>query len=157
MSASVCRTDTTRAFSTASTSAQAPALSPVARASRLIRASSTAEGSISNVRPAARSSAARVELDDASIKRSGIDALAPHQQLVDRRSGLLDRASGDVDDRPMMLGKNTPGLTHLSPHRLNISIIGSFVVIEHAEPVTAQQDKALRIIGQADDEGLRCP
>src|SRR4051794_12647996 len=136
------RADTVRAFSTARASAQDVAVSPVTRASRLIRASSIAAGSISNRTPAAHSKAARAELADAritgsGITGSGIEALAALIQLVDCRGGLLDGTPGHVDHRPVMLSKDTPSLTDLGADRLDIGVIRGFVVIEHAEAVAS--------------------
>jgi len=119
-----------------------------------MRASSIEAGSISKAIPAARNITTRAELADAKISRSGIDSLPPLQQLVDRCRGFLDRATGNVDYRPMMFGKNPPGFAHLAAHRFDIGIIGGFVVIEHAKPIATEIDQPLRVIGQADDQRL---
>src|SRR5947207_14864633 len=111
-SASGCRSETRPAFAAASVCAQAIAECPAVRAPLLIRASSIAAGSIENSMPAASSKRARAVLAEARMIGSAIAALAPDQQLVDRRGGLLDRAAGDVNDRPMMLGQHAPRLAH---------------------------------------------
>ena len=73
-----------------------------ARASRLIGASSIAAGSIRNRRRRRAAARARAGLAEARIDSAqAFDAMPPHQQLVDRGGGLLDRAAGHVDHRPM--------------------------------------------------------
>src|SRR6266853_4319582 len=104
-SASGFRRETTLAFAAASVRAQAIAESPRRRASLFSRDSSTAAGSTMKSTPAARSNPARAALAEARITRSGVAAMAAHQELVDRRCGLLDRAAGDIDHRPMALGE----------------------------------------------------
>src|SRR2546423_9247089 len=98
--ASGCRADTWRAFSAASANAHVIGVCPASRAARLIRVSSMSAGSIENGTPAASSNRARATLADARMIGSAIAAMAPDQQLVDRRGGLLDRAAGGVDDGP---------------------------------------------------------
>src|SRR5437762_1627445 len=92
------------------------------------------------VRPHSHCSCARAVLAEARMIGSAIAALAPDQQLVDRGGGLLDRAAGDIDNRPMVLGEDSPCLADLGTHRLDIRVIGAFVVIEHAEPIAAKMD-----------------
>src|SRR6267154_2294395 len=152
--ASGWRAETSRAFSTASTCAQVIADEPAPRDARLIRSSSIAAGWIVNGTPAASSRRARAVLAEARMIGSAIAAMAPDPQLVDRRGSLLDRAAGDVDDRPMLLGEDSPCLADLGPHCLDISIIGAFVMVEHAEPVAAQMDQPLGIVGEPDDQWL---
>src|SRR5713101_4379120 len=151
-SASGCRRATTRAFSAASASAQSIAESPRRLASRFSWDSSIAAGLAAKSTPADRSNPARAALAEARMICSAFAAMTPHQQLVDRRRGLLDRAPGDVDDRPMMLGKDPPRLADLGADRLDIGVIGGLIVVEHAEPVAAQMDQPLGIIGQTDDQ-----
>src|SRR5436305_15156023 len=109
-SASGCRSDTQRAFSAARAAAHAIAVWPASREARLIRVSSISAGSIEKAIPAALSSLARAVLAEARMIGSTIAALAPDQQLVDRRGGLFDRAPGNVNDRPMMRGEDPPRL-----------------------------------------------
>src|SRR4051794_1209903 len=111
-------------------------------------------GSIENGIPAASSSRARATLADARMIGSAIAALAPDQQLVDRRGGLLDRAAGHVDDRPMVLREDPSRLTHLGTHRFDIRVISAFIVIEHAEPVATKMDQPFGIIGESDNQRL---
>src|SRR5947209_15032463 len=153
-SASRSRADTAAAFARASACAHSLADRPASRISRLIALSSIAAGSIENATPAVSSRWARIGLADARTTRSGIGAMAAHQQLVDRRGGLLDRAAGHIDHGPMMLGKNAAGIAHLRSHRLDIRVVGVLVVIEHTEPVTAQMDQPLGIVCQPDDQRL---
>src|SRR5439155_5280067 len=153
-SASGCRSDTWRAFSAASIAAQAVAVCPVSHAAFLIRVSSIFAGWIEKAIPAALSSLARATLAEARMIGSAIAALAPDQQLVDRRGGLLDRAAGDIDNRPMMLRKDTPRLADLGAHRLDIRVIRALIMIEHAEPVAAEMDQPFGIVGQSDDQRL---
>src|SRR6266542_1434957 len=132
-----CRCDMARAFSVASASSQTIAGWPASRAAAFIRASSIAAGSIVNATPAASSIRARAVLAEARISRSAFAAMAPHIELVDRRGGLLDRTARHIDDRPVMLGKDAARLAHLGSDRLDVGVVGGFVMIEHAEPVTA--------------------
>src|SRR5205814_1518580 len=121
-SASGCRSDTWSAFSAARAAAHAIAVWPASREARLIRVSSISAGSIENAIPAALSSRARAVLAEARMIGSAIAALAPDQQLVDRGGGLLDRAAGDIDNRPMVLGEDSPCLADLGTHRLDIRV-----------------------------------
>src|SRR5579859_3337323 len=121
------------------------AVSPAVRDASFTRASSTAAGSTANLTPAACSIAARAALAEARITRSGVDAMPPHQQSVNRRGGLLDRAAGHIDDRPVILREDPPRLAHLVTHRFDVGVVGCVVVIEQAEPVAAQVDQPLRI------------
>src|SRR5712672_1469821 len=113
-----------------------------------------AAGSIENGTPAAASSRARAVLAEARMTGSAIAAMAADPQLVDRRGGLLDRAAGDVDNRPMLFGEDPPRLADLGPHCLDVGVIGAFVMVEHAEPVAAQMDQPLGIVGEPDDQWL---
>src|SRR5712671_854296 len=149
--------ETSRAFSTASACAHDIADEAASRDLRLIRSSSIAAGSIENGTPAASSRRARAVLAEARIIGSAIAAMAPDPQLVDRRGSLLDRAAGDVDDRPMLFGENPPRLADLGPHCLDIGVIGAFVMVEHAEPVAAQMDQPLGVVGEPDDQRLLRP
>src|SRR5437868_10419358 len=151
-SASRSRTDTAAAFARASAFAHSLADRPASRISRLMAPSSIAAGSIENATPAVSSRWARIGLADARTTLSGFGAMPPHQQLVDRRGGLLDRAAGHIDHGPMMLGKNAARLAHLRSHRLDIGVVGILVVIEHAEPVAAQMDQPLGIVCQPDNQ-----
>src|SRR6266851_8765844 len=151
-SASGCRRETARAFSAASLLAQSIAESPRCRASRFSWDSSIAAGTTVKSTPADRSNPARAVLAEARMIRSAFAAMAAHQQLVDRRRGLLDRAPGDIDDRPMMLGKDPARLADLGADRLDIGVIGGLIVVEHAEPVAAQMDQPLGIVGEPDDQ-----
>src|SRR5205814_7374421 len=144
--ASRSRTDTAAAFARASAFAHSLADRPPSRISRLIALSSIVAGSIENATPAVSSRWARIGLADARTTLSGVGAMAAHQELVDHRGGLLDRAAGHIDHRPMMLGKNAARLAHLRSHRLDIRIVGVLVVIEHAEPVAAQMDHPFGIV-----------
>src|SRR6266851_7710913 len=150
-SAAGCRHETARAFSAASSLAQSIAESPRCRAARFKRDSSIDAGSTVKSTPPDRSNPARAVLAEARMIRSTFAAMAAHQQLMDRRRGLLDRAPGDIDDRPMMLGKDPARLADLGADRLDIGVIGGLIVVEHAEPVTAEMDQPLGIIGQTDD------
>src|SRR6266513_3817905 len=153
-SASRSRTDTAAAFARASAFAHSVADRPASRISHLIALSSIAAGSIENATPAVSSRWARIGLADARTTLSGVGAMAAHQELVDRRGGLLDRAAGHIDHRPMMLGKNAARLAYLGAHRLDIRVVGVLVVIEHAEPVAAQMDEPFGIVCQPDNQRL---
>src|SRR6266700_6031993 len=153
-SASGCRRETARAFSAASSLAQSIAESPRCRAARFKRDSSIDPGSTVKSTPADRSNPARAVLAEARMIRSTFAAMAAHQQLMDRRRGLLDRAPGDIDDRPVMLGEDPARLADLGPHRLDIGIVSGLVMVEHAEPVAAQMDEPLGIVGEPDDQRL---
>src|SRR6267154_4771763 len=143
--ASGWRAETSRAFSTASARAHVIADEPASRDARLIRSSSIAAGWIVNGTPAASSRRARAVLAEARMTGSAIAAMAANPQLVDRCGSLLDRAAGDVDDRPVLFGEDPPCLADLGTHRLDVGIIGTLVVIEHAEPVAAQMDQPLGV------------
>src|SRR5438270_11629468 len=151
-SASRSRADTAAAFAWASAFAHSLADRPASRISRLIALSSIAAGSIENATPAVSSRWARIGLADARTTLSGVDAMAAHQELIDRRGGLLDRAAGHIDHGPMMLGKNAACLSHLGSYRLDIGVVGVLVVIEHAAPVAAEMDEPLGIGCQPDNQ-----
>src|SRR6266478_3465511 len=151
-SASGCRRETARAFSAASSLAQSIPESPRCRAARFKRDSSIDAGSTVKSTPADRSNPARAVLAEARMIRSTFAAMTAHQQLMDRRRGLFDRAPGDIDDRPMMLGKDPARLADLDTHRLDVGVVGRLVMVEHAEPVAAQMDQPLGIVGQTDDQ-----
>src|SRR5437763_10554661 len=153
-SASRSRADTAAAFARASAFAHSLADRPASRIARLMALSSIAAGSVANATPAASSRWARVALAEARMTLSGVGAMAAHQQLVDRRGGLLDRAAGHIDHGPMMLGKNAARLAHLRSHRLDIRVVGVLVVIEHAEPVAAQMDQPFGIVCQPHNQWL---
>ncbi len=78
--------------------------------------------------------------------------MPPRQQFHDRCGGLLDRSARHIDDRPMHLNEDPPRLPNLGPHRLDIGILGSVVVMQHVQPVPAQLDQPLGIICQPDDQ-----
>src|SRR5436305_7882344 len=153
-SASRSRADTAAAFAWASAFAHSLADRPPRRISRLMALSSMAAGSIETATPAVSSRWARIGLADARTTLSGVGAMAAHQELIDRRGGLLDRAAGHIDHGPMMLGKNASRLAYLGAHRLDIRVVGVLVVIEHAEPVAAQMDEPLGIVCQPDNKRL---
>ena len=48
--------------------------------------------------------------------------------------------------------KIAPRLAHLGAHRLDIGIFGRTVVMQQVQPVTAQLDQPLGIVGQTDDQ-----
>src|SRR5712691_684362 len=137
-SASGNRFEMQHAFAAARATAQSISEAPAWRASRFSRASSIVAGSTAKATSAARSNAARAALAEARITRSAVAAMAAHQQFVDRRCSLLDRAAGYIDDRPMVLGEGAPRRADLAAHRLEVGIIGGLIMIEHAEPVATQ-------------------
>src|SRR5207244_9486847 len=95
--------------------------------------------------PADRSNPARAVLAEARIIRSTFAAMTAHQQLMDRRRGLFDRAPCDIDDRPMMLGEDPARLANLDPDRLDVGIVGGLVMVEQTDPVDAGRDHPLGI------------
>src|SRR5256714_14391414 len=105
-SASRSRADTAAAFARASAFAHSLANRPASRISRLIALSSIAVGSIENATPAVSSRWARIGLADARTTLSGVGAMAAHQELVDRRGGLLDRAAGANEHGAMVVRQN---------------------------------------------------
>ena len=56
----------------------------------------------------------------------------------------------------MMLGEHPSRLAHLVTHRFDVGVIGVFVVIEHAEPVAAEVNQPLGIVGEPDDQRFLC-
>src|SRR5205807_8373833 len=130
-SASRSRTDTAAAFAWASAFAHSLADRPASRISRLMALSSIAAGSIANATPAVSSRWARIGLADARTTLSGVGAMAAHQELIDRRGGLLDRAAGHIEHGPMMLGKNAARLANPRSYRRDIRAVGVLVVIVH--------------------------
>src|SRR2546423_13342491 len=128
-SASRSRTDTAAAFARASAFAHSLADRPASRISHLIALSSIAAGSIENATPAVSSRWARIGLADARTTLSGVGAMAAHQELIDRRGGLLDRAAGHIDHGPMMLGKNAAGPAPPPSHPPHIPIVGGLLVV----------------------------
>ena len=83
-------------------------------------------------------------------------ALAPGQQLQDRRRGLLDRAAGHVDHRPVMFGEEPARLRHFLAHRVEIGVVAAlFLLVQHAQAVLPDLDEALGIVGEADDQRPR--
>ena len=54
----------------------------------------------------------------------------------------------------MTLRENPPCFPHLGANRLEIGVIGAFVMIEHIEPVAGQMNEPLGIVRQSDDRGF---
>src|SRR5487761_344534 len=146
-----CRPETRRAFASASAKAQSAASAPSALKARFSSASSTAAASTRKSSPAAARIWARAGLAEARINSSRITAVPAGQHLHDRCRGLLDRAPGHVDDRPVPLSEDPPRLAYLGPDRFEIDIVGADILLQHAEPMAAQLDQPFRVVGQADN------
>src|SRR2546430_10605155 len=133
-SASRSQADTAAAFARASAFAHSLADRPARRISRLIALSSIVAGSIENATPAVSSRWARIGLADARTILSGVGAMAAHQELIDRRGGLLDRAAGHIDHRPMILGKKPARPPPPPSHPPQIRVVRVFVLFGPAVP-----------------------
>ena len=144
------RAATLRALASASASAQSAADRFAARNRRLTVASSISAGSTRNSTPAADSSRARVGLAEARISSSII-----HRHAVGRASFMIAAAVSSIERRVTSItgqcicDKDPARLAHLGPHRLDIGIVGRAVVMQQVQPVSAQLDQPLGIVGQA--------
>lgn len=74
----------------------------------------------------------------------------------DGGGGFLDRASGDVDDRPIVAGAELPGEGQLLSDDGLVDIIGLCILVEGKQPVAADLGDALGAGDQTDDEGPFC-
>ena len=81
-----------------------------------------------------------------------VDALVA--QLDDRRGGLLDRAAGDVDHRPAVVGEHPPREGDLALDRFVIDIGGLGRLVERRAAGCGGSGSAGRRGGQPDDQRM---
>ena len=72
------------------------------------------------------------------------------EQHHDLGGGFLDRAAGDIDDGTADAGEKAPRLLHFLAHQLGIDVMGFLILAQQFEPVAANFDQTVGVLGKAD-------
>ena len=85
-----------------------------------------------------------------ATRRGIARGLALEIEIDHRRRRLLDRAAGDVDHRPAIVGEHAPGELHFARDLLGVDIAGVGGLVERQQAVSANLDQPFRRRRQAE-------